>query len=69
MLRSNTVNTLRDLAAQGHSIREIARQTGLARNTVRKYLRSCPEARARPRRASKLDPFKDQIRRWVGSPL
>lgn len=65
MLRSNTVNTLRDLAAQGHSIREIGRETGLARNTVRKYLRIAPEAGPRPKRASKLDPFKDQIRRWV----
>ena len=65
MLRSHTMHTIRDLAAQGHSIRTIALETGLARNTVRKYLRGTPEAAPRPRRPSKLDPFKDQIRTWV----
>jgi len=65
MLRSKTVHTIRALAAQGKSIRAIAEQTGLARNTIRKYLRGTPEAAPRPRRSSKLDPFKDQIRRWV----
>jgi transposase len=65
MLRSKTVNTLRELAAQGHSIRTIAAQTGIARNTVRKYLRATSQAAPRPKRASKLDPFKDQIRHWV----
>lgn len=65
MLRSTSVHTIRDLAAQGHSIRAIAAQTGIARNTVRKYLRGTPEAAPRPRRTSKLDPFRDQIRRWV----
>lgn len=65
MLRSQTVHTIRDLAAQGKSIRAIAEQTGLARNTIRKYLRGTPEAAPRPRRQSKLDPFKEQIRRWV----
>ncbi len=38
MLRSKTVQTIRELAAQGHSIRAIAAETGMARNTVRKYL-------------------------------
>jgi len=38
---------------------------GLARNTVRKYLRGAPPPQARPRRPSKLDPFKDQIQRWI----
>jgi transposase len=65
MLRSQTVHTIRDLAAQGQSIRAIAEQTGIARNTIRKYLRGRPEAAPRPRRGSKLDPFQDQIRRWV----
>ncbi len=65
MLRSRTVHTIHELATQGTSIHQIARDLGLARNTVRKYLRGKPTAAARPRRASKLDPFKDQIRRWV----
>lgn len=65
MLRSQTVHTIRDLAAQGQPIRAIAEQTGLARNTIRKYLRRTSDAAPRPKRGSKLDPFKDQIRRWV----
>ncbi|NJO85048.1 MAG: transposase [Blastochloris sp.] len=59
------MHTIRDLALQGLSIRTIAQQTGIARNTVRKYLRGTPEAAPRPRRGTKLDPFKDQIRRWI----
>ncbi len=65
MLRSRTVNTLRDLAQEGHSIREISKRTSLSRNTVRKYLRSSPVPAKRPDRSSKLDPFKEQIRSWV----
>jgi transposase len=65
MLRSRTVHTIRELAHQGYSIHAIAQQTGLARNTVRKYLRGAPMAAQRPKRPSKLDPFKDQIHRWV----
>lgn len=51
------------LYRQGVSIREIARQMGVSRNTVRKYLRSQDEPQyvARPRRASKLDPFSSYI--------
>ena len=65
MLKSKTVNTLRDLALEGQSIRQISKDSGLSRNTVRKYLRSNPVAAARPPRTSKLDPYKDQVRRWV----
>ena len=57
------MNALRDLATKGYSIRRIAQEIGLARNTVRKYLRGSPEAKPRKKRASKLDPFKDQI--WM----
>jgi transposase len=65
MLRSTSVQTIRELAAQGQSIQAIATETGIARNTVRKYLRGTPEAAPRPRRTSKLDQFRVQIRRWV----
>jgi len=68
MIRSRTVNTIHELAAQGKSIQDIAISLGLARNTVRKYLRH-PELSAmphpRPNRRSKLDPFKEQIQKWV----
>jgi transposase len=65
MLRSKSVHTIRELAAQGKSIRTIVAETGIARNTVRKYLRGTPEAAPRPHRQSKLDLFKDQIRTWI----
>jgi len=59
------VNALRDLAAKGYSIRRIVRETGLARNTVRKYLRGSFEPLSRKKRRSKLDPFKAQILHWM----
>jgi transposase len=66
MLRSRTVLMIHDLAAQGKSIYEIARTLGIARNTVRKYLRGgVAPSPPRPRRPSKLDPFKLQIQRWI----
>jgi len=65
MLKSKTVNKLRDLALDGQSIRQISRDSGLSRNTVRKYLRSNPVPAVRPPRSSKLDPYKDQVRCWV----
>jgi transposase len=54
---------IRDLARQGHSVRAIARLTGLSRNTIRKVLRGEHDLRrkAAPRR-SLLDPFKDYLR-------
>ncbi len=47
----------------GCSIREIARELGVSRNTVRKYLKS-PEAmrpKPRKRRASRLDPYTEYV--------
>src|SRR5271165_1583696 len=65
MLRSGIVNTIREMAVQGKPVRAIARELGLARNTVRKYVRGPTEAAARPPRPSKLDPYKAQIRQWI----
>ena len=47
----------------GHSIREIARELDISRNTVRRYLKS-PEAmrlKPRPPRRSELDPYTEYI--------
>jgi len=67
MLRSGTVIRLHELYASGKSIREIARTTGHARNTVRKYLRAngIPEPRSRKKRGSKLDPFKPLLDQYM----
>src|SRR6266568_2386182 len=68
MIRSRTVNKIHELAIQGKSIQDIAIELGIARNTVRKYLRH-PELaampRPRPNRRSKLDPFKEQVKKWI----
>ena len=48
---------------QGHSIRQIARDSGHSRNTVRRAVREGAPRRFRtPARPSKLDPFKDYLR-------
>ena len=52
---------------QGHSLRSIARELGLSRQTVRKYARAerVPLAAVRARRASKLDPYLPYLhQRW-----
>ena len=48
-------------------IREIARRTGLSRNTIKKYLREgAVEPRFRtPKRPSKLDPYADRLSAWL----
>lgn len=67
MLRSGTVIRLHELQASGKSIREIMRETGHSRNTIRKYLRAegIPEPNPRKKRASKLDPFKPQVDQYM----
>ena len=54
---------IRILHRHGKGIREIARETGSSRNTVRRYLRDESAARYKPRplRATKLDPFRDYV--------
>ena len=54
---------LYELKGEGHSIRGIARELGISRNTVRKYVRSpeVPRAGQRSQRGSKLDPYKEYI--------
>ena len=49
------------------SIREIARRTGLSRNTIRKYLRAGEAEPHYAKRASpsKLDPFALKLASWL----
>jgi len=79
MLKREGVMEIRILHKQGHSIRAIARQLGMSRNTVRQYLRDATEPRysERPERASKLDPFKPYLDQriaaahpdWIPAPV
>ena len=67
MRRRQTVNTIHDVHAQGKSVQAIAQELSISRTTVRKYLKH-PEAvipKPRPPRPSKLDPYKEQIKKWV----
>jgi transposase len=49
------------------SIREIARRTGLSRNTVARHLAAgtIEPKFATPDRTSKLDPFADKLAGWM----
>lgn len=54
---------IRTLHKEGHSIKEIARQTGHSRNTVRRVLREArPKPFQKPDRTSCLDDFKPYLR-------
>jgi transposase len=56
-----------DLHQQGHSIRAIAKLTGLCRHTVRKYVvaDSFPEIKKRAARATQVTPYRKYLRqRW-----
>ena len=55
---------IRVLAKHGKGVREIAREVGVSRNIVRRYLRDEEASRykERPARPAKIDPFKDYIR-------
>ena len=62
------LNVIRRLALREQvSIREIARRTGLSRNTIKKYLNAgtVEPKFAVPERPSKLDPFADKLAAWL----
>lgn len=65
MLTGETTLEIRILHRQGKSIRAIARELGISRETVRKYLRApdlAPSYGPRTPRPSKLDPFKGYLK-------
>ena len=56
----------REHFVRGVSIKELARRTGLSRNTIRAALRSpAPPSYERAAAGSKLDPFKPEIHRLL----
>ena len=69
MLTQEEAVEIRVLAKRGMGLREIARQTGASRNTVRRYLRQQEAERYKPRspRATKLDPFKPYLQERIAA--
>ena len=70
MIDVATLNVIRRWALRDQlSIREISRRTGLARNTVKKYLRSDQLEPQYAKRASssKLDPYADKLAGWLAA--
>jgi len=63
MLSIEGIMEIKILAKQGRSVRAIAREMQVARNTVRRYLRNEQALQRVPasRRAHKLDPYREYI--------
>ena len=71
MLKVGQVKEIYEMKGTGRSILGIADDLGIARNTVRRYLKS-PEAmrrKGRPRRSSKLDPYTEFVDRRLDDGL
>src|SRR5579875_862289 len=65
LLEGAKVKEIHALRKENKSIRSIAETLGISRNTVRKYLRTpgLPEPQPRPPRPSKLNPYREYIKR------
>lgn len=62
MLSQEGAVEIKVMARQGKGVREIARELGLSRNTVRRYLRGAQPAYAgRPKRETKLGPHEAYV--------
>jgi len=70
MLTQESFVNIQVLYRQGVSIRDISRQLGVSKNTVKKYIRNnahIPQYTQRKIGASKLDPFKDYLKSRIAS--
>lgn len=68
MLTPQQISRIHELHHQRCSVRRIARQLGISRNTVAQYLAhpdGKPQQESSNARASKLDPFKPLIDEWL----
>ena len=68
VLNMSQIDVIRESAQKGFKLAEISRATGHDPKTVRKYLEMddfSPQAPIGKRCASKLDPYKPQIDRWL----
>ena len=72
MISMTKQNDIRQLWRQGDSVAEIARKTGVSRDTVYKYRDKedfSPEPPIKKVRPSKLDPYKPLIDQWLDDDL
>jgi len=68
MITTEELMKIKILYKQGYSQRGIARELGISRNTVRRYLHSDkpePEYKQRAKQASKLDPHKKYLKQRI----
>jgi transposase len=75
MLTQEQAVEVRVLARRGGKVKQIARELGVSRNTVRRYLRDPQAGRYKPRaaRPKKLDPYREYLQsrieaaqpRWI----
>ncbi len=56
---------IRNMRENGMSIKSIARELSISRNSVRKHLRSEPKGKQNRKRGSKFDPYRDRIRALI----
>ena len=69
MLTQEEAVEIKVLMRRGAGIREMARELGCSRNTIRRYLREAGAQRYGPRlaRPTKLDPYKDYVLERIGA--
>lgn len=68
MISMSTANSIRQMWREGASVAEIARKTGVSRDTVYKYRDKddfSPTVPVKAPRRSKLDPYKPLIDQWL----
>ena len=56
---------IRNMREKGMSIKSIARELNISRNSVRKYMKSESLVKRNRKRKSKLDPYRDTIRELI----
>ena len=56
---------IRNMREKGMSIKSIARELSISRNSVRKYLKTEPKNKQNRRKGSKLDPYREKIRELI----
>ena len=72
MIDMSTINSIRQLRREGYSVTDIAKMTGVSRDTVYKYLKLKDFSPTPPKkisRISKLDPYKPIILQWIEEDL